>query len=240
MRAVIILLAVAATLAGQTEGDKWPEYYDAARWPVFFSGAIEKSATICVEVSPEGDSRPPRRAIEYELSLVPKTQVRLFIDGEQRLASQEPVSSLKGKSLSAGKHTLEILVGSPADRARLTIMSSSKEGYYAGAVRLCGEASPPALTPKDPGTIMPVVKSTVEPLFPESARKHGIKSGRVKISATVGTDGKIHEIQVVLSGGADFDSEAIDAVRRWKFTPGTVDGKPAPVTVHLDINIHTP
>lgn len=240
MRAVIVLFAVAATLPGQTEGYRWPEYYDAARWPVFFAGMIEKSATICVEVSPEGDSQPPSRAIEYELSIVPKTQVKLLIDGEQRLVSQEPVSSLKGKSLLPGKHTLEILVATPSDRARLTIMSSSKEGYYTGAVRLCGEVSPPALAPKAPGTVMPVVRSTVEPLFPEEARKQGIKSSRVKLAATVGTDGKVHEIQVVQSGGADFDSEAIDAVRKWKFKPGTIDGRPAPVTIHLDIGIHTP
>jgi len=36
----------------------------------------------------------------------------------------------------------------------------------------------------------------------------------------------------------DLDEEALKAVRRWKFKPGTYEGQPVPVTVHVEMMFH--
>ncbi len=48
----------------------------------------------------------------------------------------------------------------------------------------------------------------------------------VLLSVVVGIDGSVESAEVVESGGADFDAAALDAVRRFRFEPATIDGVP--------------
>jgi TonB family protein len=73
------------------------------------------------------------------------------------------------------------------------------------------------------------VKSRVAPVYPEMARRMRI-AGAVKLEANVDAQGKVTEVKAV-SGNHMLAVAAEDAVRKWKFVPGSGDSS---VTVEVD------
>jgi protein TonB len=58
------------------------------------------------------------------------------------------------------------------------------------------------------------------------ARRMG-EQGEVLLDVYVGEDGRVSDVKLKKSSGSDLlDRTAIDTVRRWRFEPATVDGKP--------------
>jgi protein TonB len=81
-----------------------------------------------------------------------------------------------------------------------------------------------------------ITESIVKPEYPEEARDAGV-TGRVLVEAEVlpdGTPGKII-IKDGIAGYPGFEQMAIEAVRQWRFTPGTKDGKPVTATVMIPL-----
>lgn len=70
----------------------------------------------------------------------------------------------------------------------------------------------------------PVVKKSVNPVYPEEAKAKGIE-GKVYLSILVDTGGKVKEAKVLKSDNPVFDTPAIDAARQWLFSPAIKDGK---------------
>ena len=64
----------------------------------------------------------------------------------------------------------------------------------------------------------PVPVHTVNPEYPELARKAGIQ-GLVVVKVLIGTDGSVEEVEVVKSHPM-LDDEAVKAARQFRFTPG--------------------
>jgi protein TonB len=63
------------------------------------------------------------------------------------------------------------------------------------------------------------------PPYPAAARRLG-EQGEVRLDVHVGPDGGVLDVRLrVSSGSPTLDRSAIDAVRRWRFTPATVDGR---------------
>lgn len=52
----------------------------------------------------------------------------------------------------------------------------------------------------------------------------------------VGADGLPRDIRVTRSLGHGRDEEAIKAVKKWKFKPGTVQGRAVPVQINVVAN----
>jgi TonB family protein len=52
----------------------------------------------------------------------------------------------------------------------------------------------------------------------------------------IGVDGQAHDIVVVKSLEPSLDANAIEAVKKWKFAPGTREGRPHAVQMNLHIN----
>ncbi len=50
--------------------------------------------------------------------------------------------------------------------------------------------------------------------------------GLVVLDAVVGIDGKVTDLRVVLGLDESLDHEARQAVKKWRFKPGTLDGTP--------------
>jgi TonB family protein len=48
--------------------------------------------------------------------------------------------------------------------------------------------------------------------------------------------GRATHIQVVKSLGLGLDEKAMEAVAKWKFSPGKKDGKPVPVAASIEVN----
>ncbi len=85
------------------------------------------------------------------------------------------------------------------------------------------------------GVLAPKVISRVEPEFSEEARKNKYQ-GVVILRLIIGTDGKPHDISVQRTLGMGLDEKAIEAVKQWRFEPGTKDGQPVPVEVSMEVS----
>jgi TonB family protein len=69
---------------------------------------------------------------------------------------------------------------------------------------------------------------------PAATAPAGATSGAiVGLLVTVGTDGSVQEAIVDVSGGASFDTAAVEAVRRWRFRPALRDGVPFAARVRI-------
>jgi len=64
-----------------------------------------------------------------------------------------------------------------------------------------------------------------DPEYPENERKAG-HEGTVVLNLIVGTDGVTRNITVFRSLSPEFDAAAVEAVKNWKFSPATRNGKP--------------
>jgi periplasmic protein TonB len=83
----------------------------------------------------------------------------------------------------------------------------------------------------------PVVLYQVEPEFSEEARKAKLQ-GVVMLYGEVGTDGRLRNIRVTRTLGLGLDEKAIEAVKQWRFRPGTRDGKPVVAPAAIEVKFH--
>jgi protein TonB len=79
---------------------------------------------------------------------------------------------------------------------------------------------------------MQAATSKVQPDYPPIARQLKVE-GTVELEALIGENGKVEKVNIV-SGNAMLTRSGADALKQWKFTPFTEDGKPvralAPIT----------
>ncbi|MBL8213823.1 MAG: TonB family protein [Bryobacterales bacterium] len=87
----------------------------------------------------------------------------------------------------------------------------------------------------DEGVRPPVVLSQTSPRYPEDALKAKFQA-IVKLSISIGSDGTTEDVKVVHGAGLGLEENAVQAVRRWRFTPGTKDGQPVPVTALVEVH----
>jgi len=85
------------------------------------------------------------------------------------------------------------------------------------------------------GVTAPVVLLKVDPEYSEEARKAKYQ-GTVLLYIEVNSDGRASNIRVVRSLGLGLDEKAIEAVKKWKFSPGKKDGKPVLVAATVEVN----
>jgi protein TonB len=84
-------------------------------------------------------------------------------------------------------------------------------------------ASPPAATTQDGGDLSSKVLFAKPPAYPTDARR-AREQGTVKLLVLVGTDGRVSDIKVAASSGSQrLDRAALQAVRRWRWSP-TLNG----------------
>jgi TonB family protein len=84
-----------------------------------------------------------------------------------------------------------------------------------------------------PGLVMPVLETKVEPEFTGEAQRDKVK-GTVQVRVAVGPDGIPRQITIRQPLGYGLDERAAEAVAKYRFRPGTQDGKP--VAVEMLIN----
>jgi len=96
-------------------------------------------------------------------------------------------------------------------------------GFGGGAYRIGGGVVQPSLIHKE------------EPEYSEEARKAKWQ-GTVQLEIVVDEKGVPKELRVKRSLGMGLDQKALEAVAKWRFTPGTKDGKPVPVIALIDVS----
>lgn len=102
-------------------------------------------------------------------------------------------------------------------------------------------AAPSAPRVQDPalaGHSSPVPLSSPAPRYPPQAWRRR-ESGTVRVRVDVGPDGVPTSTSLVQSSNSRLlDKAALDAVRRWRFRPATVDGRPTVGTVVVPIEFN--
>ena len=87
----------------------------------------------------------------------------------------------------------------------------------------------------DSGVSNPKILYRVQPEYSDEARK-AKHQGAVLLGFEVWEDGLAHNIRVLSSLGLGLDEKAIEAIKKWKFSPGTKDGKPVRVSAQIQIS----
>lgn len=99
----------------------------------------------------------------------------------------------------------------------------------------------PPLEPIDDGPVFvggdvkaPKIVYQVPPKYPELVRKAGIH-GRVVLEAVINKQGFVTDVKVIGSLNSLCDEAAMDAVRQWRFEPGTRNDVPLDVIYSLTV-----
>jgi protein TonB len=78
------------------------------------------------------------------------------------------------------------------------------------------------------------ITTKTTPEYPPMARQMKL-GGKVQVDAYIDTDGKVEKVEVV-TGNPLLTSAAVNAVKRWKFSPFTSDGKPTRAVAGFTFN----
>ena len=119
-----------------------------------------------------------------------------------------------------------LLLGSCASFALQESKSNEKENKPAPTVYTPGGDVKP-----------PKVIHYVEPQFSASS-KEAFVEGVVKLKTTVTPEGLPSDIEITKSLNTDEDRTAADAVKQWRFQPGTKGGEAVHVRVSIEIAFH--
>ena len=92
---------------------------------------------------------------------------------------------------------------------------------------------PPAVVRRSELVQEAMLITRIDPVYPPAAIAMHM-AGTVQLRAIIGSDGTIRRLDV-LSGNAILVRASIDAVRRWRYRPTILDGKP--VEVETDITV---
>jgi TonB family protein len=79
------------------------------------------------------------------------------------------------------------------------------------------------------GVVPPKLIKSVNPIYPEEAKKAGIE-GIVILEATTDEYGRVVDVKVVKSVDPTLDQAALDAVKQWVYEPKVIDGKRRGIT----------
>lgn len=76
------------------------------------------------------------------------------------------------------------------------------------------------------------------PTYPNEALLRKVQ-GAVKVHATIEEDGSLSNVAAI-SGSPLLSSAAVEAVRKWKYKPETLDGKPVASDIDVTVQFNLP
>lgn len=89
------------------------------------------------------------------------------------------------------------------------------------------------------GDVQPPVKLRhVAPAYPELARRAGVQ-GMVVLECVIDPSGRVDRVKV-LRGHPLLDAAAVEAVRRWRYTPTRLNGVPVAVLLTVTVQFRLP
>ena len=100
--------------------------------------------------------------------------------------------------------------------------------------------APPVAEPEGPiyvgGDVQPPEKlQAPQPQYTEIARKARVQ-GVVIVQAIIDKQGNVTNVKVLKGLSMGLDDEAVKAIKKWKFKPATLNGKPVDVYYNLTVN----
>jgi protein TonB len=202
------------------------------RLPLALAGAVAISAALFgflhALISQRGEVGDVQEAVKIEFT-------RLRQDTEVERKKPEKAERVKAEQappppqLALQKTSIDPNAGSDSVAAIATLVEA--QAQQMANISGSGGADRDAV---------PLVR--IEPDYPMQARQRGIE-GWVVVEFTISTAGTVKEAVVVASEpGNVFDRAAIQAVRKWKYNPKIVDGKPverAGMKIRLDFEMES-
>lgn len=82
--------------------------------------------------------------------------------------------------------------------------------------------------------VKPRAIKEVKPQYTPEAMRAGVQ-GSVLLNCEVRADGTVGDVRVTKPLDRGLDEQAVKAVKQWRFKPGTLDGKPVPVRVSIEM-----
>ena len=76
-----------------------------------------------------------------------------------------------------------------------------------------------------------------DPKYPKKESK-AHRRGTVVLDLVVDADGLPRDIKVYLPLSPEFDEAALDAVKKWKFSPATKDGTTVATQIKVEVSFH--
>jgi TonB family protein len=192
---------------------------------------IGEVATICGHVIGYGCSQTDGTSLRFATNNTSIVEFRIPYDDrgkfgvnpeDQYLDRIVCTSGLIEKREKARSARLEIVVTDP----KAIDVRADRPGLPAFA--------PGIRRPCDSDTILPKVKREVRPAYTNRALEERIE-GAVLLQMVVEADGTVGDARVIRSLHRDLDQEAVRAARRWRFEPGTFQGKPVPLVVVMEM-----
>ena len=141
---------------------------------------------------------------------------------------------------------MKILIADDSSTMRKIVRGALKSGGYEDVIEasngkeaVAAETGTPAESAEEAKIDvdqMPVPKTTVQPKYPEKARKAGIQ-GMVLLKVKVSETGSVESVQVEegVEGHTELDEAAVEAVKQWSFEPAQKDGEPVAIEVAIPV-----
>jgi TonB family protein len=120
---------------------------------------------------------------------------------------------------------------------------------FSGLVLICAQVQPSQETGssmketenkvfrKSHGVSAPRVIYSPDPEYSEKARKVGYQ-GTCVLWLVVDAKGVPQDIRVARTVGMGLDEKAVEAVRKWRFTPAMKDGAPVRTQINVEVSFH--
>lgn len=156
-------------------------------------------------------------AVQGSASRAAATTMVLYAQLMRQQGRTEEAAQMDQRSLALRRPASATSVGTGVSSV------SSKMMVGSGVYRVGGGVTAPRLMYK------------VEPAYSELARAAKYQ-GTVTLYVEVAPDGTAQNVRVLNSLGLGLDEQAIAAVQRWRFAPGTKDGAPVTVAATIEVN----
>jgi TonB family protein len=185
----------------------------------------------------------PHRPIQFEASQfipvdiqLPKLRVAHTAGaGETVSPSAAPVVAPEGIATETGREPLV----APSSFGSIAGVESGSPLSIDGLGVESAVAPPPSPAPiapvrLHPGMTAPVKVVDAAPEYPAIARTARVQ-GVVILEAVLDVEGRVDSVRVLRSI-ALLDQSAVDAVKRWRFTPALLNGQPVSVVMTVTVN----
>ncbi len=145
-----------------------------------------------------------------------------------QLAKPDPLTELISKVIFPEKPAAVARASSVESEIQKSALASSKQKPLSGDAAAPDGAAQAILGKGVDSNVEAVPVFKIEPIYPRKAAKNRIE-GWVKIEFTITEKGTVSNAVVVDSRPRrTFDRSAIQSIRKWRFRPKIIDGRPVP------------